>query len=1073
MGGQETARPKRTGVFSLAVRLVLQFVAALVGAGAIIVAASAWRLSQGPISLAPLTPYLQDAVQLRDAGLRIALGDTVLSWAGWDRTLDIRAMNARIENPDGTTLINVPAMSFGLSARAMLRGRIVPTTISVIGLELRIRRAPDGTFDLGLGDAASDESEQAGRSVFAALIDQLARQQQPDADPGLSKIRVVDATISFDDQLNGRKWSAEQADLVLARDLGGVRGSLDLALQLGRRTAHIATTGRFDWASMTTGINVRFADIDPASLAEQHDDLAWLEAARLPVSGSVDIGLDRDLRLLRFAYDLRAGPGMIDLPSLYPEPIAVQFAAARGSVGPDLATVKLQSLRLVDDRVTVDLQGSVERRETGFAIDLTGGVTGLQAQYLSRYWPAPFAERTRKWVVSRIRAGKFGTAKFRVNLTPETMAQRPLPHNAIDLRFSFEGAEMDYLPPLTKLTGAVGSAHLTGRTFEATVRKAAAGPLALSEGSFRIADISAHQVASEIGFVVSGRIADQVALLDASPFSFLGRVGIKPGRIGGLAATRIRLGLPLRRKVDFKSVEVAAAANLRDASIANLLGRFNLAGGTFTLRANQGGMELDGTATINGVPVTMQWIQEFESRKEFNSYYRFTGIVDDAGRAAFGLSLDPWLVGPAGVVVNLAAEPGGPAVADVTLNLTESTLSIAPIGWRKAPGLAGNLTFVARFQPDRPIQLERINLVTAGLSATGNAMIGRQGRLHKLALGRVEMGETHLAATIEVKQDDGYVISAIGPSLDLRSNLADLLAGSTVDDDAGDVDDADDGPGVPFTLETQFERVLLGDRLTMRNVAGSIRHDGSRVVTADALGEFADGKRLRLRLVPEATGRRLQIVADDAGAVVRAAGINENFVGGTFRLEGWLPDDRTGKSFEGWVRLEEFRVVRAPVLAKILGIASLTGIGDMLSGEGIYFKRAMIPFHLIGRRVQFVKARAAGPALGITAAGSVNLADDSSSIAGTIVPSYTLNSVLGVIPLLGKILVPEGEGIFGITYKVSGPIDDPVVDVNPLSALTPGILRRMFFAPVTDNGDQAGGDQSGGDQSGGGQAGGG
>ena len=113
----------------------------------------------------------------------------------------------------------------------------------------------------------------------------------------------------------------------------------------------------------------------------------------------------------------------------------------------------------------------------------------------------------------------------------------------------------------------------------------------------------------------------------------------------------------------------------------------------------------------------------------------------------------------------------------------------------------------------------------------------------------------------------------------------------------------------------------------------------------------------------------------------------------------------------------------------------------------------MIPFHLIGRRVQFVKARAAGPALGITAEGSVNLDDNSSSIAGTIVPSYTLNSVLGVIPLLGKILVPDGEGIFGITYKVSGPIDDPVVDVNPLSALTPGILRRMFFAPVTDDAD--------------------
>ena len=260
----------------------------------------------------------------------------------------------------------------------------------------------------------------------------------------------------------------------------------------------------------------------------------------------------------------------------------------------------------------------------------------------------------------------------------------------------------------------------------------------------------------------------------------------------------------------------------------------------------------------------------------------------------------------------------------------------------------------------------------------------------------------------------------------------------------------------PFTLETRFKRVLLGDRLTMRNLTGSMHHDGTRVVTADALGEFADGKRLRVRLQSKARRRRLQIVADDAGTVVRAAGISENIVGGKFRLEGWLPDDQPGRSFEGRVRLEEFKVVRAPVLAKILGIGSLTGIGHLLSGEGIFFERATIPFRLVGRRLRFNKARASGPALGITGQGSVDLADDSSDIAGTIVPSYTLNSVLGVIPLLGKILVPEGEGLFGFTYKVTGPIDDPVVDVNPLSALTPGILRRLFFAPVTDNGDQAG-----------------
>ena len=102
--------------------------------------------------------------------------------------------------------------------------------------------------------------------------------------------------------------------------------ALALALLLGARRDHLAPTSRFDWASRTTGINIRFANIELASLAEQHDDVAWLKAARLPVSGSVDVGLDSDLRLLRFAYDVQAGPGTIDLPNHHPGPVPVASA---------------------------------------------------------------------------------------------------------------------------------------------------------------------------------------------------------------------------------------------------------------------------------------------------------------------------------------------------------------------------------------------------------------------------------------------------------------------------------------------------------------------------------------------------------------------------------------------------------------------------------------------------------------------------------------------------------------------------------------------------------------------------
>jgi uncharacterized protein YhdP len=88
----------------------------------------------------------------------------------------------------------------------------------------------------------------------------------------------------------------------------------------------------------------------------------------------------------------------------------------------------------------------------------------------------------------------------------------------------------------------------------------------------------------------------------------------------------------------------------------------------------------------------------------------------------------------------------------------------------------------------------------------------------------------------------------------------------------------------------------------------------------------------------------------------------------------------------------------------------------------------------------------AGSALGITAEGSLDLATDQIDLTGTIVPAYTINSLIGEVPILGQLLVGEkGGGLFAATYGVKGPIDAPETAVNPLATLAPGFLRDMLF----------------------------
>jgi uncharacterized protein YhdP len=160
----------------------------------------------------------------------------------------------------------------------------------------------------------------------------------------------------------------------------------------------------------------------------------------------------------------------------------------------------------------------------------------------------------------------------------------------------------------------------------------------------------------------------------------------------------------------------------------------------------------------------------------------------------------------------------------------------------------------------------------------------------------------------------------------------------------------------------------------------------------------------------------------------------------------FLVPDKEGPNAKivGQLRADNFQVVKAPVLAQLLTLGSLQGLGDVLNDKGITFTRLDAPFTIIGDIMHLERARAVGPALAFIATGDYNSKDEGLEFQGTIVPSYTLNSVLGVIPILGNLLIGrEGEGVFAFTYKVTGNLQKPKVSVNFLSALAPGFLRRI------------------------------
>ena len=229
----------------------------------------------------------------------------------------------------------------------------------------------------------------------------------------------------------------------------------------------------------------------------------------------------------------------------------------------------------------------------------------------------------------------------------------------------------------------------------------------------------------------------------------------------------------------------------------------------------------------------------------------------------------------------------------------------------------------------------------------------------------------------------------------------------------------------------------------MRGSIHTVGQEWDRLVLNGAFGDRANVFAQVVR--EDFQTRKVTLTSEDAGRFLRAVDMYDNLLGGRMTIEGTVDESDVSQPFTGKASIDEFRVVNAPIAARVLSAASLTGLGDVLQGNGISFNALNGDFTYVNDVLSLSKVAANGAAVGVTANGSIDLAKSEIRLAGSIVPVYALNSALGAIPLLGDILVgEEGGGIFAPTYTIEGDLDEPSITVNPLSTFVPGVFRNLI-----------------------------
>jgi hypothetical protein len=344
-----------------------------------------------------------------------------------------------------------------------------------------------------------------------------------------------------------------------------------------------------------------------------------------------------------------------------------------------------------------------------------------------------------------------------------------------------------------------------------------------------------------------------------------------------------------------------------------------------------------------------------------------------------------------------------------------------------------------RGDPSLPTRL-RGAIDGSDVGAEGEVALDAKG-LHSAALTTVRYGLTNLSADITRDEADGYSVRLEGATLDLEPLLRRTRGDS----------EPSERVRVAWALDGNVARLLTGKGLDLIEVRAQGNGRGEDVRALRATGSIADGGAIELEVTTNDEGRVLTFATDQGGKVIKALGLHDDIVGGQLTVAATIRDDESSASSEGRIEMSDFRVIDAPLLAKVLNLGSLDGLATMLGREGIGFARARVPISWSKDKIELRDARAVG-SIGVTADGTIDRTGNQLDIRGQVIPAYTLNSALGKVPLIGKLLVGgEGKGVFGIAYRVQGTTPEPKVSVNPISVLAPGVLRQLFVDPFTQS----------------------
>lgn len=1015
-----------------------------------------WKFSQGPVDITFAANTVKDALVSKEQADDLHFDSIVAEWPEFTGPISIGLSGVKLSE-NAKPVLTVPQLGIRIAKAPLFIGQIHPEAVVVKDATIKLYRAKSGGVHLFINNAATPDKPSAGMSgslkdIGEALFQGGTLPDYPQIKP-LSKLQrfsVESAHIVIIDEEFGTGWNIPELDFEL------LRAENQFTLEASYTEDKTPTNLSFLIVRSPEDQSIKFySELDKlnvSTLGRLFLPVERQKGLQFILQGKAEGNLDKDWNLNKLEGDVTSDQGQFNLDGLYQSPLKFSKLEAHVSYDKETNKIVLHDTHIDINNRTLQLKGEKIASDTSDIFGLTVQVPELTFDEIHNLWPDNMKDTiAADWLVKRLNGAKITdfNAYVPINLNDVTAVDP----EAIDSSWKFENLTADYQPPLYPATNAKGNATLNKDVLTINIDSGKLGDMTVDKGKISITHLT-HP--TEVGDVtidadLHGDVSTVLNYIALDPINLGKEIGIDASKVKGTATVNAHVTFPALKDLPKDDVKVVVAAKMNDLLLPAIVRGMDLTGGPYDLSVKEGAVTISGKGALNSQPIDLLYTQYIDpANAPFASSVKAKVIANKALREKFGVHLDQFVEGDVPVDVDYQQAKNDDETVVINADLTPAILKFSPFKYKKKVGQAGKATANVLIQKSEVRHVNDLTIsVDKGGSASGNLTFGTVGNVNDVKTGKFSnvtlAGANNFALNFTQTSPNAFDVEISGKQLDARP----FLGNGGSDDDAPS--NSKDNAIVNATVKvSQLKTGDLTEHL-LTSPSVYLKTDAAGdVAFLDLKGAFPDGT-VSVSLKPDDKGQsKLQIKSDNAGGALKALDLYDQMIGGQMEIRGTQIKGKGINDIAGRGIIKNFTIVRAPILAKLINLFSLSGLTELLQNKGIAFENLKTEFEWkdtsAGRVIALRNGRTAGASIGLTFGGNINQDKGNIDVSGTFVPMSEINGFFSKIPVIGNLLTGgKNGGIIAATYAMTGKSNNPSVFVNPLSVLTPGFLRALFF----------------------------